>query len=90
MSFLGDNDWISKYAQRADGAHHVLTCDSIMSAMSMAIPSWLSNEKSTKRAGLLWANLHCEGRRCNGIDGWKSEVSKLDEIVVSRLERLFR
>lgn len=87
LSSPGDNDWIAKYAQSADGAHHVLNCDSIMNAMSMAVPSWLSSEKSTKRAGLLWANLRCEGRIGNCKDRWKSEVSKLDDIVVSCFER---
>lgn len=81
LSSPGDKDWITKYAQSADGAHHVLNCDSIMNSMSMAVPSWLSSEKSTKRAGLLWANLSCEGRI------GKSEVSKLDDIVVSWFER---
>jgi hypothetical protein len=53
----------------------------------MAVPSWLSSDKSTKRAGLLWANLSCEDRSGNnGKDRWKGEITKLDDIMVSRLE----
>ncbi len=51
----------------------------------MAVPSWLSSEKVTKRAGLLWANLRCEDRSCNGKDRWKNELTQLDDFVVSRL-----
>jgi hypothetical protein len=80
----GGNDWITNYAQSADGAHHVLNCDSIMSSMSMAVPSWLSSDKSTKRAGLLWANLRCEDRSGNNCkDRWKGEITKLDDLMVS-------
>lgn len=85
---IGDDSWISKYAQSADGAHHVLSCNSILGTMSMAVPSWLSSDKSKKRAGLLWANLRCEDRSVNGKDRWKSEVKKLDEIVQALVERV--
>jgi hypothetical protein len=81
---IGNNDWITKYAQSAEGAHHILLCDSILSTMSMAVPSWLSSTLSTKRAGLLWANLRCENQSANGNDHWKSQIKKLDELVVSR------
>ncbi len=81
---IGDNDWITKYAQSAEGAHHVLSCDTILNAMSMAVPSWLSSSSPTKRAGLLWANLRCEDLSAKGKCQWKSEVKKLDELVVSR------
>lgn len=81
---IGHNDWIRKYAQSADGAHHILSCDSILNTMSMAVPSWLSSTSSTKRAGLLWSNLHCE----NGKDQWKSEMKKLDELLVSLVHRV--
>ena len=81
---IGDNDWIAKFAQSANGAHHVLSCDSITNTMAMAIPSWLSSDVSSKRAGLLWANLCCEDRSGNGQ--WKDEVKRLDDIVVSCFE----
>ena len=81
---IGDNDWITKYAQSAEGAQHILSCNSILNTMVMAIPSWLSSSSATKRAGLLWANLRCEDRSTNGKKGqWKNEVQKLDELVVS-------
>ena len=50
----------------------------------MAVPAWLSSEKSNKRAGFLWANLLCEDRSANGKDKG-SEVKKLDDFVVSLL-----
>lgn len=78
---IGPNDdWITKYAQSADGAHHVLSCDSIMNSMSMAVPSWLSSDKSSKRAGFLWANLRCEAKTSNARG---NEVKKIDELLVS-------
>lgn len=78
---MGPDDWISKYA--SGGTHHVLSCESITSSMSMAVPSWLSSDKSSRRAGLLWANLRCEGSKDG--KGWReSEINKLDEMVVSR------
>jgi hypothetical protein len=80
---IGDNDWIKDYVQSAEGAHHVLSCDTILNTMSMAAPSWLSSSSSTKRAGLLWAKLRCE-ESANGKGQWKSEEKKLDELVVSR------
>ena len=80
---IGDNDWITKYAQSAEGSQHVLSCNSILNTMVMAIPSWLSSSSATKRAGLLWANLRCEDRSTNGNGQWKNEVQKLDELVVS-------
>lgn len=80
---IGDNDWITKYAQSAEGAQHVLSCNSILNTMSMALPSWLSSSSATKRAGLLWANLRCEDKSTNGKGQWKNEVQKLDEILVS-------
>jgi DNA polymerase III epsilon subunit-like protein len=81
---IGDSDWITKYAQSAEGAQHILSCNSILNTMVMAIPSWLSSSSATKRAGLLWANLRCEDRSTNGKKGqWKNEVQKLDELVVS-------
>jgi len=85
---IGPNDWIMKYAQSNQGAHHVLNCESLMNSMSMAVPSWLSNEKSTKRAGLLWANLRCESRSSNGKGQWKNEVKKLDELMGALIERV--
>mmetsp|Transcript_31514 Transcript_31514/g.66284 ORF Transcript_31514/g.66284 Transcript_31514/m.66284 type:complete len:834 (-) Transcript_31514:27-2528(-) len=84
---IGPNEWISKYAQSAEGAHHVLSCDSVMNSMSMAAPSWLSNKKSSKRAGFLWANLRCEDRTA-GKSQWKSEVNKMDEIVKALVDRV--
>ena len=84
---IGPNDWISKYA--SDGAQHVLSCDSIMNSMSMAVPSWLSSDKSFKRAGFMWANLRCEDGSTDGKDGWKNEVNKLDEIMVSQATGYF-
>ena len=81
---IGDNDWITKYAQTADGAHHVLCCESITSSMSMAVPSWLSSDKSNKRAGFLWAHLKCEDRKGK----WMGEVKKLDEIVKALVDRV--
>ena len=81
---IGDNDWITNYAQSAEGSHHVLSCDTILNTMSMAVPSWLSSSSSKKRAGLLWANLRCEDLSAKGKGQWKSEVKKLDELVVSR------
>jgi len=83
---IGPNDWISKYA--SDGAHHVLSCESILNSMSMAVPSWLSSDKSSKRAGLLWANLRCEDRSTDGNCGWKNEVIKLDEIMKALVDRV--
>jgi len=86
---IGPNDdWISKYAQTADGAHHVLSCDSIMNSMSMAVPSWLSSDKSSKRAGLLWANLRCENRGAGGKGQWQGELKKLDEMVKALVDRV--
>jgi len=81
---IGDNDWIQKYAQSAEGSHHVLGCESIMNSMSMAIPSWLSSEQSTKRAGFLWASLQCEDKRGE----WTNEVKKLDEILEALVRRV--
>lgn len=83
---IGPNDWISKYA--SDGAQHVLSCDSIMNSMSMAVPSWLSSDKSFKRAGFMWANLRCEDGSTDGKDGWKNEVNKLDEIMKALVDRV--
>ncbi len=77
---IGNNEWIAKYAQTANGAHHVLSCESITDTMAMAIPSWLS-DNSSKRAGLLWASLCCEDK--GGKGQWKNELKRLDEIVVS-------
>jgi len=81
---IGDNDWIQKYAQSAEGSHHVLGCESIMNSMSMAIPSWLSSEQPSKRAGFLWASLQCEDKRGE----WKNEVKKLDEILEALVRRV--
>lgn len=78
---IGDSPWISKYAQTADGAHHVLSCESILNSMSMAVPSWLSSEKTSKRAGFLWANLKCEGK-------WMDEVKKFDEVLKALVDRV--
>mmetsp|Transcript_9032 Transcript_9032/g.19565 ORF Transcript_9032/g.19565 Transcript_9032/m.19565 type:complete len:808 (-) Transcript_9032:62-2485(-) len=83
---IGPNAWISKFA--SDGAHHVLSCESITDSMSMAVPSWLSSDKSSKRAGLLWANLRCEDRSADGKGRWKNEVNKLDEIVKALVDRV--
>ena len=80
---IGDNDWVQKYAQSAEGSHHVLGCEAIMNSMAMAIPSWLSSEQSTKRAGFLWASLQCEDKRGE----WKNEVKKLDEILEALIRR---
>jgi hypothetical protein len=85
---IGHNDWIAKYAQSAEGAHHILRCDSILDTMSMAVPSWLSSTSSTKRAGLLWTNLRCEYPSANGKEQWKSEMKKLDELVLSLVHRV--
>ena len=81
---IGDNDWITSYAHSAEGAHHVLSCDTILNTMSEAVPSFLSSSSSKKRAGLLWANLRCEDLSAKGKGQWNSEVKKLDELVVSR------
>jgi len=83
---IGPNDWISKYA--SDGSHHVLSCDSIMNSMAMAVPSWLSSDKASKRAGFLWANLLCEKSSTGGEGGWKKEVDKLDEILKALVDRV--
>lgn len=32
---IGANDWIASFAQSAEGAHHVLSCDTILNSMSM-------------------------------------------------------
>ena len=79
-----NNDWIVNYAQTADGAHHVLSCDSITDTMSMAVPSWLSSDKSSKRAGLLWAHLRCENKSPDDKAHWKAELKKIDEKPLNR------
>ncbi|KAL3774599.1 hypothetical protein ACHAW5_001385 [Stephanodiscus triporus] len=84
---IGDNDWIKDYVQSAEGAHHVLCCDTILNTMSMAVPAWLSSSSATKRAGLLWAKLRCE-ESANGKGQWKSEEKKLDELVKALVDRV--
>ena len=79
---IGPNDWIMKYAQSNGGSHHVLSCESILGSMSMSVPSWLSSEKSSKRAGFLWARLRCEDKSS------QNEVKKLDEILVALVDRV--
>mmetsp|Transcript_23227 Transcript_23227/g.37872 ORF Transcript_23227/g.37872 Transcript_23227/m.37872 type:complete len:128 (-) Transcript_23227:1435-1818(-) len=59
-----------------------------MNSMSMAVPSWLSSDKSFKRAGFMWANLRCEDGSTDGKGGWKNEVNKLDEIMKALVDRV--
>lgn len=73
---IGPNDWLSRSV--GNGSQHLLSCESILSSMAMAVPSWLVSKKSS-RAGLLWAKLRCEGSR----DGFKNELKKQDEIINS-------
>ena len=82
---IGPGEWISKYAM--GGTHHVLSCDSIMDSMSMAVPSWLSSNNPSKRAGLLWAHLHCEVKNTDGEGRWNNAGKKLDNIVVNETTR---
>ncbi|KAL7554610.1 hypothetical protein ACHAWF_018104 [Thalassiosira exigua] len=81
---IGPNDWISKYAN--DGAQHVLSCDSIADSMAMAVPSWLSSDRASKRAGFLWANLRCGDP--NRIVHWENEAKRLDEILKATIDRV--
>lgn len=74
---IGPNDWLTGRSV-GHGSQHLLSCESIVSSMSMAVPSWLASKKPS-RAGVLWANLICEGSR----DGFKSELKKQDEIIDS-------
>ena len=83
---IGPNGWIMKYAGRSDGAHHMLSCESIINSMAMAVPSWLSSEQSSKRAGFLWANLCCEDRSTNGK--FLDEKKRLDDIMKAIVDRV--
>jgi hypothetical protein len=73
---IGPNDWLK--GQSGHGSQHLLSCESILSSMAMAVPSWLASKKPS-RAGLLWAKLVCEGSR----GGFKDDLKKLDEIIDS-------
>ena len=74
---IGPNDWLTGRSG-GNGSQHLLSCESIVSSMAMAVPSWLATKKPS-RAGMLWAKLICEG----GRDGFKNEVKKQDEIIDS-------
>lgn len=74
---IGPNDWLTGRSV-GNGSQHLLSCESILSSMAMAVPSWLASKKPS-RAGVLWAKLMCEGSR----DGFKSELKKHDEIIDS-------
>lgn len=74
---IGPNDWLTGRSV-GNGSQHLLSCETILSSMAMAVPSWLASKKPS-RAGLLWAKLLCEG----GSDECKNELKKQDEIINS-------
>mmetsp|Transcript_14325 Transcript_14325/g.24354 ORF Transcript_14325/g.24354 Transcript_14325/m.24354 type:complete len:747 (-) Transcript_14325:1206-3446(-) len=74
---IGPNDWLTGRSV-GNGSQHLLSCESILSSMAMAVPSWLASKKPS-RAGMLWAKLICEGCR----EGFKNELKKQDEIIDS-------
>ncbi|KAL7491079.1 hypothetical protein ACHAWT_000657 [Skeletonema menzelii] len=74
---VGPSDWLTGRSG-GNGSQHLLSCESILSSMAMAVPSWLASKKPS-RAGMLWAKLICEGSH----DRLKDEVKKQDEIIDS-------
>ena len=74
---IGPNEWLTSQSV-GNGSQHLLSCESIMSSMAMAVPSWLASKKPS-RAGILWAKLVCEGSRTE----FKDELKKQDEIINS-------
>jgi len=83
---VGSNDWISKYANATYGAHHVLSCESIMDTMAMSVPSWISSDKPGKRAGFLWASMNC-GEKKSADGQWKNEIRRLNEVLGALVNR---
>lgn len=55
----------------------------VLHEKSMAIPSWLSNTASGRRASFLWANLTCGVTERSNRSNIENEVKRLEEIIVS-------